>query len=101
VAQADSVRLLSQPSMTLAQPRTQSLPPRQPPTQILTRRQNRSQIVAEALLGLEHDEDERNSDDELPDYATSQMEANARQRWKATQRARELDEAWRRRRTRE
>jgi len=55
-------------------------------------------MVAEALLGLEHLADEHSSDDELPDYATSQMEANARQRWEATQRARELDEAWRRRR---
>jgi len=102
VPQADSVQpLLSQASMTLAQPRSQSYPPQRVPIQTFAGRQNRSQIVAEALLGLEHDTDEQNSDDELPDYATSQMEANARQRWEATQRARELDEAWRRRRIRE
>lgn len=95
VPQAGGVQL---PSTTLAQPRTQSLPPQQPLPQTLAGPPNRSQMVAEALLGLEHLADEHSSDDELPDYATSQMEANARQRWEATQRARELDEAWRRRR---
>ena len=101
VSQANDAQLLSQPSMASAQPRAQSLPPQHAPIHTLAGRQNRSQIVAEALLGLEHDADEHNSDDELPDYATSQMEAHARQRWEATQRARELDEAWRRRRIRE
>lgn len=83
-------------SSNLPQARAQSLPPRQTQPQVLTVRPSRTQLAAEALLGLENLEDGENPDDELPDYAQSQMEATARQRWEATQRARELDEAWRR-----
>ena len=76
--------------------RAQSLPPRQTEPQVLTVQPSRTQLAAEALLGLHDSGDLAGSDDELPDYAQSQMEATARQRWEATQRARELDEAWRR-----
>lgn len=86
-------------SSSFPQARAQSLPPRQSQPQVLTVRPSRTQFAAEALLGLENLEDGENPDDELPDYAQSQMEATARQRWEATQRARELDEAWRRGRT--
>jgi hypothetical protein len=69
-------------------PPQQQLLPRgspQPPT--------RAQLLAEALEGID-DDDERGRDDELPDYATSQAEASAKQRNEATRRARELEENW-------
>lgn len=78
-------------------PPQQSLPPapyvpRQPP-----RQPSRSQLLAQALEGIVDDDNiNRGADDELPDYATSQAEASARQRGEAARRARELEENWRR-----
>ncbi|KAE9963513.1 hypothetical protein BLS_009213 [Venturia inaequalis] len=82
----------------------------------VARRPSRSQLVAEALTGLDHedrmrpmaevhrlDEDDLTldeNDDDLPDYAQSQAEASARQRREAARRAQELDEAWSRARRR-
>jgi hypothetical protein len=67
----------------------------------------RTQLIAEALEAIDDEEMMINSgsqaigggngngtDDELPDYATSQAEASARQRSEATRRARELEENW-------
>ncbi|KAF2668509.1 hypothetical protein BT63DRAFT_278989 [Microthyrium microscopicum] len=69
-----------------------ALPATMPPLPI--RELSRQQMIAEALTGL--DDGGPGSDDELPDYATSQAEANAVQRQAAAQRARELEEGWRR-----
>jgi len=98
VPQQDALRAAPPSMSALPQTRAQSLPPRQAEPQVLTVRSSRTQLAAEALLGLNVNdpEDLAGSEDELPDYAQSQLEANARQRWEATQRARELDEAWRR-----
>lgn len=46
----------------------------------------RSQLLADAIEAPE--------DEELPDYATSQAEASAKQRTEATRRARELEQSW-------
>jgi hypothetical protein len=51
------------------------------------------QRLAEALADSDEDET-RGSDEELPDYTTSQAEASARQRNEAARRARELEERW-------
>jgi hypothetical protein len=80
------------------------------------RQPSRSQLIAEALVGLDHedrmraeagilglDEDDLTpdeNDDDLPDYAQSQAEASARQRREASRRAQELDAAWSRARRR-
>lgn len=85
----------------------------------LARQPSRSQLIAEALTGLDHedarmraetgfrrlDEDEDdltadNTDDDLPGYTQSQAEASARQRREAARRAQELDAAWSRARRR-
>ncbi|QDS73549.1 hypothetical protein FKW77_000437 [Venturia effusa] len=82
----------------------------------VARQPSHSQLVAEALVGLVHEdmvraeagthglnEDELTPDDDedgLPDYAQSQAEASARQRREAARRAQELDEAWSRARRR-
>jgi hypothetical protein len=44
------------------------------------------------MLGL--DEDRFHDDDELPDYAQSQAEMNARKREEAAARARDLEARW-------
>lgn len=82
----------------------------------VTRQPSRSQLIAEALTGLDHedrmraeagihglDEDDLTpdeNDDDLPDYVQSQAEASARQRREAARRAQELDAAWSRARRR-
>lgn len=87
-----------------------------PATPQVSRQPSRSQLIAEALTGLDHedmmgaeagfhglDEDEMTpdeNDDDLPDYAQSQAEASARQRREAARRAQELDAAWSRARRR-
>lgn len=45
------------------------------------------------MLGL--DDDQLRDDDELPDYAQSQAEMNAKKRAEATARARDLEARWR------
>jgi hypothetical protein len=79
-------------------PSTQSdLQPTSQAPSIPSQPRSRSQLIAEALLNMDDVENNgRGADDELPDYATSQAEASARQRTEAARRARELEESWRR-----
>jgi hypothetical protein len=98
------------PPLPHQQPRSHSSPA--PVSRQLTHQPSRSQLLAEALVGLDHaermqllglagDEDlDHASDDDLPDYAQSQAEASAAQRRAAARRAQELDEAWSRSRRR-
>jgi hypothetical protein len=58
---------------------------------------SRTQLLAEALNGLDDEgsrQESSSEDDELPDYAQSQAEAAARQRREAARRAQELDQMW-------
>jgi hypothetical protein len=102
------------PPLPYQQMRSHSSPA--PFTRQVTRQPSRSQLIAEALIGLDHEDRMRaeagilglddddltpdENDDDLPDYAQSQAEANARQRRAAARRAQELDEAWSRARRR-
>ena len=70
-------------------------PPHQPRAP-LRQMPSRTQLIAEALTGVGDDGSGDGSDDELPDYATSQAEASAQQRQEAARRARELEDSWRR-----
>jgi hypothetical protein len=76
-------------------PRSHSSPA--PVSRQATRQPSRSQLLAEALGGLDGEGSRPGSpdeDDELPDYAQSQAEAAARQRREAARRAQELDQLW-------
>jgi hypothetical protein len=57
-----------------------------------TEEPTRAQLLLVAL-GLD-DDGMRPNDDELPDYETSQREANAAKQYEATRRARELEQGW-------
>lgn len=76
--------------------RSSSLPPCQAQQSTVRPSPSRTQLASEALIGVGGVDEDGGSEDELPDYSQSQREANARHRWEATKRARELDEAWRR-----
>ncbi|KAF2101745.1 hypothetical protein NA57DRAFT_53694 [Rhizodiscina lignyota] len=56
--------------------------------------QESTHAFAAALAGVVMDQEPSDDDDELPDYAQSQREAQARQRRAAAQRAQELEERW-------
>jgi hypothetical protein len=76
-------------------PRSHSSPA--PMTRHPTRQPSRSQLLAEALGGINlegSDPGSPDDDDELPDYAQSQAEAASRQRREAARRAQELDQMW-------
>ncbi|KAF9701373.1 hypothetical protein EKO04_000361 [Ascochyta lentis] len=64
----------------------------QPPHASLTPHMNAINAELE-MLGL--DEDHTPEDEELPDYAQSQAEMNARKREEAAARARDLEARWR------
>ncbi|KAH9882822.1 hypothetical protein J1614_000188 [Plenodomus biglobosus] len=74
------------PSPLVSGPSSPTFQHRQPPPQM------QAFNVELAMLGLE---DEHGSDDELPDYAQSQAEMNAKKRAEASARARELEARWR------
>jgi hypothetical protein len=68
---------------------------RSSPASAMRRQPGRSQMLAEALTGLDiQRESSEDDDDELPNYEQSQAEVAARKRREAARRARELDEAW-------
>lgn len=89
-----SLNRLAAPLPPIPQYRSHSSPApatRRPPAH----QSSRSQLLAEALAGVElQDLENSEDDDELPNYEQSQAEAGARQRQEAARRAQELNEAW-------